>query len=204
VTRQIIFTIGLSFTTLIAGVGTSPNIAAGRGGAEVVCNQSPQLTWFVKIFHDFDFLGDSPIKYTSESSSRQSYPLAEVSLLLWQGKPEPFPVALAAGKRYILRSASLKDDPFYQQLEKRFRNHGMETNVFMPHSVMAVVYDPPIPVRFVEKPRLVLQPMCIVFHGLGFEGLVIRDEPEQVSAKRRIRQKTNGHNYSLLILKVPH
>jgi hypothetical protein len=79
----------------------------------------------------------------------------------------------------------------------------METRLFIPHSVMAVAYDPPIPVRFVAKPPLVLQPASLVFHGNGYEGLIIIDEATQVSIRRPSRVKLNGR-YSLLILKVPN
>jgi hypothetical protein len=157
---------------------------------------------FQEIFRDFDFLGAEPVTY-KYVSSRQSYPLADSDSFGQLQNPQPFPELLHAGQRYLLRNATVKGDFFYRGLELRFRGQHLETNVFMPPSVMAVVYDPPVPVRFVDKPPLVLQPMSLLFHGEGYEGLLIMDEASQVSTKRP-RPQTNAHEYSLIILKAPN
>jgi hypothetical protein len=110
--------------------------------------------FFAEVFHDFEFLGDSKIEYTPEAPRGRSYPLAEVSPMLWQGQPKPPPATLEKGKRYFFRNTSLKIDLFYKLLEKRFREQGMEINVFISASSLAVVYNLPIPARFIGSLRL--------------------------------------------------
>jgi hypothetical protein len=177
---------------------TQPEPASARRAAETA-----SVNVFSEIFRDFEFLGAKPLTYKYDSSSRQSYPLADSDSFGQLQNPQPFPEALHAGQRYLLRNATVKGDLFYRELKLRFRRQQLETSVFMPHSVMAVVYDPPIPVRFLDKPALVLQPMSLLFHGNGYEGLLIMDEASQVSNKRQLPQ-TNVHDYSLIILKAPN
>jgi hypothetical protein len=194
-----------STLVLVALVGmlTCHSLPSQRGAASAEPTQTPSLRVFAEIFRDFDFLGVRPITYKSVSSSKQTYPLADSDPLDARETPQPFPALLQAGQRYFLRNANLKGDLFYRELEKRFHDRHIETRIFMPHSVMAVVYDPPIPVRFVDNLSLVLQPVCLVFHGNGYEGLVIMDEALQVSTKRSSPQ-TNVHDYSLVIFKAPN
>lgn len=163
---------------------------------------TPSNADLVEVFRDFDYLGVRPITYKNISDSKHSYPLADWGPIPQQANPQPFPASPQSGARYFLRNGNLQADLFYRELEKRFQARHFKTSLFMPHSVMAVVYDPPIPVRFLDKPPLVLQPMSLVFHGNGYEGLVILDEALQVSDKRP-RPKTSVHDYSLVILKAP-
>jgi hypothetical protein len=162
----------------------------------------PAVGIFSEIFRDFDYLGTRPITYKYFSDSKRTYPLADWEPIAQQDKSEPFPSSLQSGQRYFLRTGKLQGDVFYRDLEKRFQDQHFETRLFIPHSVMAVVYDPVIPVRFVDKPPLVLQPISLIFHGNGYEGLVVLDEASQVSTKRPLAE-TNVHDYSLIIFKGP-
>ncbi|MGI8654976.1 MAG: hypothetical protein ACR2LC_07140 [Pyrinomonadaceae bacterium] len=154
------------------------------------------------VFYDFDLVGSSPINYKYIPSSHHSFVLSEKVPLPESKVLRPFPQKLEFGQRYIILNRNSEfDDPFYQILERRFHAIGVETSIFIPSSFMAIATKPTIPARFIDKPLAVMQPMSLVVHGKGYEGLVIRDEYNQTLIDRKPKVKSVIHDYSLILLK---
>ena len=208
--RYLIFTADATLTVAIGVLlalvlihGHEPLVASSdHSSSQVIAKHDDASMWLVELFHDFDFVASSPIQFEYVPRLKRNFILSEQSSA--RGKEtQPFPQKLEAGYRYILRNRSLPADPFYRLLEKRFRALDVKTSIFIPHSVMSVVYDPPIPVRFIGSPPLVSQPMSLVFRGKGYEGLVIIEESEQAAMNLRLNAAADVHEYSLIILKDP-
>lgn len=198
------FTIGLFFASIYILSAHQPlTQISGLLPSQQPAESNVAQPWLADVFHDFDFVGSSPVTYKYVRRFKQSFILSEPGTLCETKDPRSFPQQLATGRRYLFRNRSVNvDDPFYRILENRFNSFGVETNVFIPHSIMSIVTDPPIPVRFIDEPRIVLQPVALLFHGKGYEGLVIRDEFEQTSIDRNPGIKSAAHDYSLIIMKA--
>jgi hypothetical protein len=154
-----------------------------------------------EVFHDFDFVSSNPITYKYIPSLHHTFVLVEPTPSLGATNL-PVPQNLEVGQRYIFRIRRADfADTFYQTLQSRFRALGVETSVFIPHSIMAAVTEPVIPARFIDNPPVVFQPMSLIFRGNGFEGLVIRDEYNQTLIDSKSKVKSDVHDYSLIILK---